>query len=57
MGGGGLPGAPGLRGSVPGVAYAGRVTTPEAEQPRPEERLEKAVRAVVPEIASVVSVT
>jgi hypothetical protein len=27
------------------VAYAGRVTTPEAEQPRPEERLEQAVRA------------
>ncbi len=27
------------------MAYAGRVTTPEAEQPRPEERLEQAVRA------------
>ncbi|MFE7645393.1 J domain-containing protein [Streptomyces phaeoluteigriseus] len=32
-------------GSRPGVAYAGRVTTPEAEQSRPEERLEQAVRA------------
>jgi hypothetical protein len=29
-----------------GIAYPGRVTTPEADQaPRPEERLEKAVRA------------
>ncbi|GKQ38728.1 hypothetical protein ALMP_52590 [Streptomyces sp. A012304] len=27
------------------LAYAGRVTTPEAEQSRPEERLEQAVRA------------
>ncbi|CAL9482343.1 hypothetical protein SUDANB6_03067 [Streptomyces sp. enrichment culture] len=27
------------------MAYAGRVTTPEAEQSRPEERLERAVRA------------
>lgn len=27
------------------MAYAGRVTTPEAEQARPEERLERAVRA------------
>ncbi|WP_373311835.1 J domain-containing protein [Streptomyces aurantiogriseus] len=27
------------------VAYAGQVTTPEAEQARPEERLERAVRA------------
>jgi len=31
--------------SVRPVAYAGRVTTPEVEQSRPEERLERAVRA------------
>lgn len=34
-----------LPGGPSGVAYAGRVTTPEAEQARPEERLERAVRA------------
>ncbi len=36
---------PGAVSGRAGLAYAGRVTTPEAEQPRPEERLEQAVRA------------
>ncbi|WP_425245936.1 J domain-containing protein [Streptomyces sp. NEAU-NA10] len=41
--GGGSP--PEERVALLGVAYAGQVTTPEAEQARPEERLERAVRA------------